>query len=74
MRWEDVVAANLRRLRKERGLSQEKLAFEASVAVRHIRAIEGGRASATVGVLGKLGEALKVHPSDFLIEVGVQDS
>ncbi|HYG25800.1 MAG TPA: helix-turn-helix transcriptional regulator [Caulobacteraceae bacterium] len=68
MRWEDIVAANLKQLRKERRLTQEKLAFESGVAVRHIRAIEGAKTSATVGALGKLSEALEVHPSAFLVD------
>lgn len=67
MQWERIVADNLRRLRRERGLTQEQLAFESGVAVRYIGMIERGETSATVGMLGKLGLALGVHPTIFLI-------
>lgn len=72
MQWEQVVATNLRRLRKERGLTQERLALDAEVAVRHIRDIERAETSATIGMLGKLAVVLGVHPSEFLVDVGGQ--
>lgn len=44
--WEQVVARNVRRLRKERGLTQEQLALEAEVALRYVGMIEGAETSA----------------------------
>ncbi|WP_438853057.1 helix-turn-helix domain-containing protein, partial [Brevundimonas nasdae] len=52
-------------LRKERGLSQEALAGEAGLAMRHIGRIERGEGNPTVVVLGKLAEVLDVHPTIF---------
>lgn len=68
--WERIVAGNVRRLRKERGLTQEALAHEAGIAMRHIGAIERAQTSATVAMLGKLAEVLGVHPTDLLVQPG----
>lgn len=65
MEWEKIVGANIKRLRKERGLSQEALAGEAGLAMRHLGRIERGEGNPTVAVLGKLAEVLGVHPARF---------
>lgn len=65
MEWEKIVGANVRRLRKARGLSQETLAGEAGIAMRHIGRIERGEGNPTVAVLARLAEVLGVHPADF---------
>ena len=65
MEWEKIVGSNVRRLRKERGLSQESLAGEAGLAMRHLGRIERGEGNPTVAVLGKLAEVLGVHPAQF---------
>ncbi|WP_087141486.1 helix-turn-helix domain-containing protein [Brevundimonas diminuta] len=65
MEWEKIVGSNVRRLRKERGLSQESLAGEAGLAMRHLGRIERGEGNPTVAVLGKLAEVLGVHPTAF---------
>lgn len=68
MEWERIVGANVRRLRKERGLSQESLAGEAGLAMRHLGRIERGEGNPTVAVLARLAEVLKVHPTAFYDE------
>ncbi len=65
MEWEKIVGANIRRLRKQRGLSQEALAGEAGLAMRHLGRIERGEGNPTVAILGKLAEVLGVHPTEF---------
>lgn len=66
MEWDRVVAANVRRLRLERGLTQEQLALEAGIAMRYVGMIERAETSATVGMLGKLATALRTHPMELL--------
>ena len=68
MTWEKIVGANVRRHRKERGLSQETLAGEAGLAMRHLGRIERGEGNPTVSVLGKLAHVLGVHPAELLQE------
>jgi transcriptional regulator with XRE-family HTH domain len=70
MTWEQIVAANVRRIRKERGLTQEQLALQAEIAMRYIGMIERAETSATVGMLGKLAEALGVGPEAFFNKAG----
>jgi len=57
-----VLATNLRRLRHERELTQEEIADLTGLSSRYIGSIERARVSASVTVLGKLAEALKVEP------------
>ena len=71
--WEKIVGANVRRLRKERGLTQEQLAFEAGIAMRYVGMIERAETSATVGMLGKLAGVFGVQPGHLLTQ-GETDS
>jgi transcriptional regulator with XRE-family HTH domain len=61
-----LVGRNVRRLREERGLSQEKLAFEADLHRTYISGVERGARNPTVLVLGQLAKALKVTPDILL--------
>ena len=66
MDWKAVVGANVRRLRVERGLTQEKLAFEAGLDLTYVGGIERGRRNPTVVVLGRIAEALGTTPAGLL--------
>ena len=55
----------LRRIRKERGLSQQRLAELAKVDKVTIVHIEGGKVSPKVETLKKLATALEVEVADF---------
>ena len=68
MDWERIVGANVRRLRKERGLTQETLADEADLTPRHLGRIERGEGNPTVAMLGRLAQVLGVHPTAFYLE------
>jgi transcriptional regulator with XRE-family HTH domain len=56
------------RLRKERGLTQEKLALDAAVDLTYLGGIERGRWNPSVNVLGRLADVLGVHPRRFFTE------
>lgn len=60
--------ATLRRLRNERGLSQERLAEAASLTADYIGFIERGENVATLTVLLKLAKALNVDAAELLAE------
>ena len=62
-RWPEIVGGNVKRLRKAHGLTQEVVAQRAEIVVRYLSGIEGGKENPTVEVLGRLAEALGVHPS-----------
>jgi transcriptional regulator with XRE-family HTH domain len=62
----NIVARNLRRLRTDKGWSQEELAFRAKVDRSYISQLETGVYSASVTMLGKLSKALGVDASELL--------
>lgn len=61
------VGANLRRLREAKGLSQEQLAFDASLHRTYISGVERGVRNPTVTVLEKLAQALE-QPMSALVD------
>eukprot|EP01036_Dinobryon_divergens_P052756 gene52756-70526_t len=63
-----TVGRNLRRLRVERGLSQEALAHDAGVAPSFVSQIENGLRSPTVTLLQDLADALKTPIVEFFAE------
>jgi transcriptional regulator with XRE-family HTH domain len=62
----DVFATNLRRLRHAKGLSQDDLAYEAEVSRSYLSQIEKGAFFASLKIVGRLAEALKVEPAELL--------
>jgi transcriptional regulator with XRE-family HTH domain len=61
-----VFAANLRRLRHERGISQENLAYEADVNRTYISKLEKGISFAGLEIIGKFAAVLQVEPAELL--------
>lgn len=71
MNLRERVARNLRRLRHERGLSQEELAHLAGVSGNHVGHLEREEKAATVDVLEKLARVLETDAIEFFrIETG----
>ncbi len=62
----EVFAANLRRLRNERGLAQDDLAYEAEVSRSYLSQLEKGAFYASLKTIGKLAVALQVEPAELL--------
>ena len=62
----DVFAANLRRLRHEKGLSQDDLAYEAEVSRSYLSQLEKGAFYASLKIIGRLAEAIGVEPAELL--------
>ena len=60
------LGQNLRRLRKERGLTQEQLALEAGLDMSYISEVESGQWNITINTALKLTEALAVKLVDLL--------
>jgi transcriptional regulator with XRE-family HTH domain len=61
-----VFAANLRRLRQTRGLSQEELAHDADVNRSYMSKVEKGDRYVGLEIIGKLAIALDVEPAELL--------
>lgn len=66
MEWEAIVGANIRRLRKEKGLTQEQLAHEAGMAMRYVAGVERGEENPSLRFLVKIAEALGTEPAGLL--------
>ena len=61
-----MFAANLRRLRNAKGVSQDELAHEANVSRSYLSQLEKGTFYASLNVVGRLSEALGVEPAELL--------
>mgnify|MGYP000025693505 CR=1 len=61
-----LVGQNIAKFRKERGLSQEELAFETDLHRTYISGIERGIRNPTIVNVQKIAEALKCDASDLL--------
>jgi transcriptional regulator with XRE-family HTH domain len=63
MKWEEIVGANIRRLRKAKGLTQEQLAHDAGVAMRYVAGVERAEENPSLKFLVKIAVALGVEPA-----------
>lgn len=61
-----AMAINLRRERHARELSQEELADRAGLSARYLGSIERADVSASVSVLGRLAQALRIDPCELI--------
>jgi len=62
----EVFAANLRRLRHAKGLSQDDLAYEAEVSRSYLSQLEKGVFYASLRIVQRLAIALHVDPAELL--------
>jgi transcriptional regulator with XRE-family HTH domain len=66
MEIRDVLALNLKRLRADRGLSQEDLAARADIDRTYISSLERSVYAAGIDVVDRLAKALGVTVADLL--------
>jgi transcriptional regulator with XRE-family HTH domain len=62
------LANNLRRLRQDKGLSQEAFAHEAGIHRTYISDLERGARNPTITVVDKIAAFLNVKPGQLLDE------
>ena len=62
-----IAGRNVRRIREELGLSQEKLAFEAELHRTYVSGVERGVRNPTILVIERLAKALNVPPYRLLM-------
>ena len=62
----EIFATNLRRLRHDKGLSQDDLAYEAEISRSYLSQLEKGAFYASLKIIGKIAEVLKVEPAELL--------
>jgi len=62
----EVFAANLRRVRNAKDISQDDLAYEANVSRSYLSQLEKGTFYASLKIIGRLAQALDVEPAELL--------
>ncbi len=61
-----TLGANLKRLRRAKGWSQEEYAFEAGIHRTYVSDIERGARNPTIEILVKLAQPLGVEPAELI--------
>jgi transcriptional regulator with XRE-family HTH domain len=59
--WKVILGRNVRRLRQQRKLTQEQLAFEARIDLTYVGGIERGRRNPSLLVMARIAKALGVQ-------------
>lgn len=58
--WRIILGRNVRRLRQQKGLTQEELAFEAEIDLTYVGGIERGKRNPSLLVMARISDALSV--------------
>jgi len=66
--WRGVFGRNVRRLRQQKGLTQEELAFEAEIDLTYVGGIERGKRNPSLLVMARIADALSVPLPKLLTE------
>jgi transcriptional regulator with XRE-family HTH domain len=66
MESREILAANLKRLRKAKGLSQEELAHRVGIDRTYVSALERRVYAASIDLVDRLAKALDVEPQALL--------
>jgi transcriptional regulator with XRE-family HTH domain len=64
--WRAVLGKNVRRLRRQKGLTQEELAFEAEIDLTYMGGIERGMRNPSLLVMARIADALSVPLTKLL--------
>jgi transcriptional regulator with XRE-family HTH domain len=64
--WRAIVGRNVRRIRLQRGLTQERLAFAAELDLTYIGGIERGRRNPSLMAMARVADALNVPITELL--------
>ncbi len=62
----DIFAANLRRLRDEKGMSQDDVAYDTGMSRSYLSKLEKGEFYASLKIIGRLADTLGVAPDELL--------
>lgn len=60
------LGANVRRVRQEKGLTQEALALSADMKRSYLSELEHGKRNPSLRAVGRLADALGVEPVELL--------
>jgi transcriptional regulator with XRE-family HTH domain len=74
MEVRQTIGWNLRRLRVAKGLSQERLAFEAEIDRSYVGRVERGTENVTVATLEAFAKVLSVSVSELFAEINPENT
>ena len=66
----EKTAKLLNLIRREKKISQEKLALKCGIDRKYVNIIEKGKSNISIGMLNKLCDGLEVEISDFFTKLG----
>lgn len=69
MNLEQVFGEELRKIREEKGLSQEQLGFDSDYHRTYISQLERGEKNTSLKAVFRISEALQVQPSELIQRV-----
>lgn len=58
--WRRILGRNIANARRKKGLTQEKLAFEAKIDLTYMGGIERGKRNPSLMVMARIAESLSV--------------
>jgi transcriptional regulator with XRE-family HTH domain len=64
--WRLILGRNVRRLRQQKKLTQEQLAFEAEIDLTYVGGIERGKRNPSLLVMVRIAKALSVNLTKLL--------
>ena len=70
-RLRDIVALNVRRYRKEAGISQQDFAYEIEMDRSYFGGVERGERNVSIDNIERIAGGLKIKPFLLLVEPGV---
>ena len=67
-----VFAANVRRFRNDRGLTQEQLGEKAGISSTYVSKVERSVSFPTLDIIVKIAEALEISPAELFNELDIE--
>jgi transcriptional regulator with XRE-family HTH domain len=64
--WRSILGRNVRKIRQQRRMTQEKLAFEAEIDLTYVGGIERGKRNPSLLVMARIAGALSVSLTRLL--------
>jgi transcriptional regulator with XRE-family HTH domain len=64
--WRAILGRNVRKIRQQRRMTQEKLAFEADIDLTYVGGIERGKRNPSLLVMARIAEALSIPLAKLL--------
>ncbi|TKT73917.1 helix-turn-helix transcriptional regulator [Afipia massiliensis] len=66
--WRVVFGSNVRKVRQQRKLTQEQLAFEAKIDLTYVGGIERGKRNPSLLVMARIAGALSIPLHKLLVD------